>query len=86
MLECSVGSARDSSIKHRNIPDYAPKARFGWLVVLGLYRAVSKRGRKRREKIDESKNVQTTPPAPTASAIGNCPTVVGWLILGLTAL
>ena len=26
-----------------------------------LYRAVSQRGRKRREKIDESKNVQTTP-------------------------
>ena len=26
-----------------------------------LYRAVSHRGRKRRERIDESKNVQTTP-------------------------
>ena len=35
-----------------------------------------KRGRKRRERIDESKNVQTTPPAPTASAIGPCPTVI----------
>ena len=26
--------------------------------------------------IDESKNVQTTPPAPTASAVGPCPTVI----------
>ena len=27
------------------------------------------------------------PPAPTASAVGPCPTVVGWLVvLGLTAL
>ena len=40
------------------------------------------RGRKRREKIEESKNVQfllsskeSKPPAPTASAIGPCPTV-----------
>ena len=32
-----------------------------------------KRGRKRKERIDESKNVQTTPPAPTASAVGPCP-------------
>ena len=35
-----------------------------------------KRGRSRGERIDESKNVQTTPPAPTASAIGPCPTVI----------
>ena len=35
-----------------------------------------KRGRKRKERIDESKNVQTTPPAPTASAVGPCPTVI----------
>ena len=35
-----------------------------------------KRGRKRRERIDESKNVQTTPPAPTARAVGPCPTVI----------
>ena len=35
-----------------------------------------KRGRKKREKIDERKNVQTTPPAPTASATGPCPTVI----------
>ena len=26
--------------------------------------------------IDESKNVQTIPPAPTASAVGPCPTVI----------
>ena len=38
-----------------------------------LYRAVSQR---EGERIDESKNVQTTPPAPTASAIGPCPTVI----------
>ena len=31
---------------------------------------LQKRGRKRREGIDESKNVQTTPRAPTASAVG----------------
>ena len=41
-----------------------------------LYRAVSKREGERGERIDESKNVQTTPPAPTASAIGPCPTVI----------
>ena len=32
------------------------------------------RGRKKREMIDERKNVQTTPTAPSASAIGLCPT------------
>ena len=58
----------------------------GWLVgcfrfngplrqYFSLYRAVYQRGRKRREKIDESKNVQTTPPAPPASATGPCPTI-----------
>ena len=36
------------------------------------YRAVYQRG----ERIDESKNVQTTPPAPTASAVGPCPTEI----------
>ena len=41
-----------------------------------LYRAVSQREGERGERIDESKNVQTTPPAPTASAIGPCPTVI----------
>ena len=40
---------------------------------LSQYRAVSQR---ERERIDESKNVQTTPPAPTASAVGPCPTVI----------
>ena len=34
------------------------------------------RGRKRRERIEESKNVQTNLPAPTASAIGPCPTII----------
>ena len=37
-----------------------------------LYRAASQREGERGERIDESKNVQTTPPAPTASAIGPC--------------
>ena len=61
--------------------------REGWLVgcfgfngpfrqYFSLYRAVSQREGERRERIDESKNVQTTPPAPTASAIGPCPTVI----------
>ena len=30
----------------------------------------------KREKKDERKNVQTTPPAPTASAIDPCPTFI----------
>ena len=34
------------------------------------------RGRKKREMIDERKNVQTTPPAPTASTVGPCPTLL----------
>ena len=38
-----------------------------------LYRAVSQRVRKKREKIDERKKIQTTPPAPTASATDPCP-------------
>ena len=29
-----------------------------------------------KEMIDEKKNVQTTPPAPTASAAGPCPTLI----------
>ena len=42
-----------------------------------LYRAVTqKRRRKRRERIDESKNVQTTPTRTSASAVGPCPTVI----------
>ena len=57
-------------------------AMVGWLVDFGfngplrqyfsLYRAVSQRERERGERIDERKNVQTTPIAPTASAIGLC--------------
>ena len=40
-----------------------------------LYRAVSyTEGERVRERIEESKNVQKNPPAPTASAIGPCPT------------
>ena len=60
--------------------------RFGWLVVLGLtailvtvFQSIAgrlpKRGRKRKERIDESKNVHTIPSAPTASAVDPCPTV-----------
>ena len=41
-----------------------------------LYRAASEREGKRGEKIVESKNVQTTPPAPTASTVGPCPTII----------
>ena len=58
----------------------------GLLVVLGLtaletvFQSISgrlpERGRKRREKIAESITVQTSPPAPTASAIGPCPTII----------
>ena len=60
----------------------------GWLVgcfglndplrqYFSLYRAVSQREGERREVIDERKNVQTNPPpAPTASAIGPCPTII----------
>ena len=61
-----------------------------WLVVLGSdsfetvfqsisgqyfsqYRAIS---RQRRERIEESKNAQTRPLAPTASSIGPCPTII----------
>ena len=56
----------------------------GWLVVLGplrqyfsLYRAVSQReGEKRREKIEDSKMFKQPPPAPTASAMGPCHTII----------
>ena len=37
---------------------------------------LQKRGRKRRERIDKSKNVQTTPPLPTANALCPCSTVI----------
>ena len=65
---------------------------FGWLVgwlvgcvglngplrqYFSLYRAVSPRqGERKREMIDERKHVQTTPPAPTASAAGPCLTKI----------
>ena len=63
-----------------------PTHQVGWLVgcfgfygplrqYFRLYRAVSLRGRKRRERIEESKNSKQPPPAPTASAVGPCPTV-----------
>ena len=56
----------------------------GWLGFNGplgtVFQSISgrlpERGRKRREKIEESKTVQTTPPAPIASAIGPCPTTI----------
>ena len=57
----------------------------GWLFWLTgpfqtVFQSISgrlpKRGRKRREKIEESKNVQTTPPTPTANTIGPCPTII----------
>ena len=41
-----------------------------------LYRAVSQRERKKRKKIDERKMSKQPPPAPTASAIGPCPTII----------
>ena len=56
-----------------SIPYFEPIRSFGWLVVLGLTALwdsiyivsisghLPKRGRKRRERIKESKNVQTTP-------------------------
>ena len=60
--------------------NYSGNAAIGWLVVLGfngslrqyfsLYRAVSQREGERREMIDERKKVQ----APTARAVGSCPT------------
>ena len=41
-----------------------------------LYRAVSQREGERGERIDENKMSKLPPPAPTASAIGPCPTVI----------
>ena len=42
-----------------------------------LYRAVSQRVRKKREKIDERKKMSKQPsPAPTASAIDPCPIII----------
>ena len=41
-----------------------------------LYRVVSQREGERRERIDESNMSKPPPPAPTASAVGPCPTVI----------
>ena len=70
---------------HRPTTHHNGETAVGWLVGFGfngplrqyfsLYRAVSQREGE-GERIDESKNVQTTSPAPTASAVGPCPTVV----------
>ena len=52
---------------------------------MSVYIGPSPREReKEREKIDESKNIHTPPPAPTASAIGPCPTTIQ--IVGRPAL
>ena len=61
--------------------------RFGWLVgwfgfngplrqYFNLYRAVSQREGVRKENDRRGKNVQTIQPAPAASAVGPCPTVI----------
>ena len=60
--------------------------RVGWLFWIyrpfeTIFQSISdrlpERGRKKREVIDERKNVQTTlPSAPIASAIGPCPTII----------
>ena len=45
--------------------------------IVSVYIGPSHREReKRKEKIEERRNVQTTPSAPTASAIGPCPTII----------
>ena len=38
--------------------------------------SLPERGRKKREMIDESKNVQTTQSAPTVSPVGPCPAII----------
>ena len=57
----------------------------GWLfwvlrpfetVFQSISRRLPKRGRKRNERTDESKMSKQPPPAPTASAVGPCPTVI----------
>ena len=48
--------------------------------ILTKFRSISgclpERGRKSSEKIEETEYVQTTPPAPTACAIGPFPTII----------
>ena len=64
-------------------------SRVGWLVgcfwlngplrqYFGLYRAVSQREREKEKRKDrrEKKMSKQTPPAPTASAVGPCPTLL----------
>ena len=57
----------------------------GWLIWVKwpfetVFQSISgrlpERGRKRRERIEASKNVKTTPPAPYASTVGPCPTLI----------
>ena len=55
----------------------------GWFVgCFGLngpfrqYFSLSERGRKKRKMIDERKMAKQPPPAPTASAVGPCPTLI----------
>ena len=66
-------------------PNYSVKL-VGWLAVLGLtalrdsisvYIGPSPREREKETRKDRwEKNVQTIPPAPTASAVGPCPTFI----------
>ena len=55
----------------------------GWLVVLGfetVFQSISgrlrERGRRKRELIDERKMSTQPPPAPTASVVDPCPTLI----------
>ena len=84
---CSMGQIFSEPLEWLTIIRHVSLIDFGWLVgcfgyngplrqYFSLYRAVSQREGERGERIDESKNVQTTPPAPAASAIGPCPTVI----------
>ena len=67
------------------VPGYLAKL-VGWLfwtyrpfetVFQSISGRLPERGRNKREMIDErKKNVQTTPPAPTASAVGPCPPTI----------
>ena len=58
----------------------------GWLVGIGFngplrqYGRLPERGRKKWEMIDERQNVKTSPPVPTTSAVGPCPTILAKLI------
>ena len=42
----------------------------------GLYRAVSERGKRKGKRKTNLKMTKQPPPAPTASAIGSCPTII----------